>query len=85
MGREVVQAFGKDLTGQQVTQVSQNIPGVSILQKIDTCVDQKQPVFEDGKFINEKNKVVKYRSCMVPFATKKEVSHVVVGLSWRAF
>ncbi len=86
MGREIVQAFGKDLTGQQVTGISQNVPGVSILGKIDMCVDQKQPIFEDGKFINEKNKVVKYRSCMIPFTTKKEeVSHVVVGLSWRAF
>lgn len=85
MGRQIIQAFGQDLTGKRVNSMVQNVPGANILKKIDSCVDGRQILTEDGKFINDKSKVVKYRSCMLPFGNDAGVTHVVVGLSWRAF
>lgn len=86
VGEEIVNAYGRDMTGERVNSSIHGIPGGSIINKIDEMVTLRDVIIEQGKFINDKDKVVKYRTCLLPFSSgHDEVTHVIAGLSWRAF
>lgn len=86
-GETISQAIGKDLTGQTMTTNMKFFPGAKIIKRIDDVVEQASPtpLLDDGQFVNEAGKVVKYRACLLAFGANGEVAHVVIGVSWRAF
>jgi len=89
IGSEVKKAYGADLTGQFANLGVRVVPGDAILGDIRNCIDNKEPVSKSGNFINDKSRMIKYRSCIIPFGNsalpEKGVSYVIMGLSWRAF
>ena len=86
MGPKIVDAYGVNLTGSDISEKLRHIPGSQFFQKMDNLLEEYTPMENQGQFINEKNKTVKYRSCMVPFGTdEKGVTDVIAGLSWKAF
>ncbi len=86
IGEDIKRIYGKDLTGQQVTSTIRVLPGASVLSALDTPEPLSEPALEQGQFINEDHKVVKYRSCVLPFGNQNlPVSHAIIGLSWRTF
>ena len=87
VGSKVEGAWGTDVTGEILTDSGNHIfRGANIVTKLDQISDAHTPLIDNGKFINDKNKVVKYRSCLLPFGSKKDgVTHVVIGLSWKDF
>jgi PAS domain len=86
VGKGIIAAVGKDVTGERILGHVHAIPGGAIIKQVEQCVASLQPISDEGKFINDKSKVVKYRSCLLPFgATDSTVTHLLVGLSWRAF
>ncbi len=86
VGESIVNAYGKNPAGDRMSSKMHDVPGGTIVTKIDNCVDGKQIVVEQGQFINQKSKIVKYRSCMLPFGKANgTVTHIVTGLSWREF
>ena len=75
-----------DLTGQQVTPSIRTVPGTSVIKKLDASLPMREPVLEQGSLINNDDKMIKYRSCILPFGNKKfDVSHAIIGLSWKIF
>ena len=86
VGDIVVQMFGKSLQGNMLSASIKSIPGATVIGDIDECVRAVDVVKRHGTFVNDKSKIVKYRSCMLPFGAEGgEVSHVVIGLSWKSF
>jgi hypothetical protein len=87
MGSEIKKAYGVDMTGQHVSPAVKMVPGSKVLNYIEECVSDLVPHEEHGTFINTENKTVKFRSCILPFSsrTNNKVTHLLVGLSWRAF
>jgi len=87
VGRGLKGALGKDLTGMVFSSRLRQFPGARIAERIDEVVLQlhAQPITDEGVFVNEKDKIVKFRSCMLPFGRKGKVTHVVMGLSWKVF
>lgn len=86
MGKHIIEAFGKDMTGLQVSPNIRNVPGTGIIKRLDAAIPLREPVMEQGQFINDKDKLIKYRSCILPFGSNKyDITHVVLGLSWREF
>ncbi len=86
VGQETKEALGVDMTGKSFSPNTGNFPGARIVEKIDEVVNSAAPLTDEGQFVNKNNKVVKYRSCLLPFGTKEgKVSHILLGLSWRAF
>jgi len=86
VGEEVHKAYGSKLVGDFTMQTIKGIPGVKVLEKIDECITAKKIFVEDGKFINKESKMIKFRSCILPFGSDGEnVDHVVTGLSWRKY
>jgi len=86
VGESVKEALGADPTGKVFTGQFQHLPGARLVKRMDECVKTQTLIFDEGQFPNEKHKIVKYRSCMLPFGIKEgKITHVVLGLSWRAF
>jgi hypothetical protein len=85
VGDAVVQAYGKNPSGEY-HHSSVRMPASALCIRMDQVIIERKPLFDDGQFINENNKVVKYRGCLLPYKNPaNEVSHILIGLSWRAF
>lgn len=85
MGDKVRKLYNEDLTGNTLKPKQKAIKGATIVQRIDDVVTQLIPIHDSGQFVNDNQKIVKFRSCLLPFGTENEVTHVVAGLSWREF
>lgn len=86
VGSNAQEALGTNLTGVVFASHLQKFPAARITERIEETVLSLAPIMDEGSFVNQKNKVVKYRSCLLPFGTiKGKVTHVILGLSWRTF
>ena len=86
VGRDAQQALGKDLTGVMFMSHLQHFPAARVTQKIADAVGGGLPISDEGTFVNDSNKIVKYRSCLLPFGRiDGVVTRVVLGLSWKIF
>ncbi len=86
LGPKLVTMLGKDPTGSYVKAKQRGFPGARIIKDIDKAADSAEPLYDGGQFVTEKNKVVKFRSCLLPFGNANDgVTHMLVGLSWREF
>ena len=83
IGRKAQKAFGKDITGEVFSSKFKHFPAARITLRLDECVTEKLPIYDEGQFINENNKLIKFRSCLLPFGNKTgKVSNILLGLSW---
>lgn len=85
VGDRVKELYNEDLTGISLKSKQKMIKGAAIIKRIDEIIANPAPVYDSGQFVSERNKVVKFRSCLLPFGTGGEVTHVIAGLSWREF
>jgi hypothetical protein len=61
----------------KVSQIARLVRRISELSATST------PLTDEGQFINDANRVVKFRTCLLPFSTASRLSHIVIGVSWR--
>ncbi len=85
VGKEVVNILGKNLSGQMINPNIKAEAGSIVLKHLHECVDTLAPKHLEGKFVNEHDRIVKFRSCAIPFGKEKRVTHIIVGLSWKVF
>jgi hypothetical protein len=86
VGASAEEALGRNLTGMIFVSHAQQFAGARITKRINEVVQNRTPLFDEGSFVNERNRTIKYRSCLLPFGTKDgKVTHIVLGLSWRSF
>jgi hypothetical protein len=85
MGDRVKKLYNEDLVGNTLKPAQKMFKGAAIIKRIDDAVKNGTPIEDHGQFVSQDNKVVKFRSCLLPFGNDNEVTHVVAGLSWREF
>lgn len=85
VGQKVRSIYGTEMTGRSVSSSQKHFQGASIVRKVDAIIANPTPLYDEGQFVNDRGKVVKYRSCLLPFGTQGRISHIVAGLSWREF
>jgi hypothetical protein len=86
VGDEIAKVLGKYNLGDRMSSKMAYLPMVKILAGMDRSVAHPLPLIEEGQFITTKSKIVKYRSCLLPFGKNQDnISHFVVGFSWRVF
>jgi hypothetical protein len=79
-------AESPEIRPQYMYEYAQQFAGARITKRVNEVVQNRAPLFDEGTYVNERNKTVKYRSCLLPFGTKEgKVTHIVLGLSWRSF
>jgi hypothetical protein len=79
--------YNGQMLGKTVSAGQKHFQGAGVLKQLPTVLAKPEPLFDEGQFVNERSKVVKYRSCLLPFgaADGSAVTHVLAGLSWREF
>lgn len=87
MGHNLSAIFGNDLVGRDASRPSlRALGGGKIASSIEEAALKRLCVEMEGNFVNDKNKIVKYRACLLPFASsQEEISHIIAGISWREF
>lgn len=86
VGEKVKALYGQDMTGRSMNMTQRHFQGAQIVRKVGEVISTPAPVYDSGQFVNDRSKVVKYRSCLLPFGNRDgKVTHVVAGLSWREF
>lgn len=87
MGEEVKRIYGKNLTKQPLSTLFKDLPGVQIIKQFEDMLPEiGQPMKAGGQFVGTGSKIVKYRSCALPFSSNKiDVTHAIIGLSWQEF
>lgn len=85
MGDLARKAYGQDMTGKTFNPNHKHFQGAAIVRRVDDLIASPSPLNDAGQFINERSKLVKYRSCLLPFGRDGKVTHIIAGLSWREF
>ena len=85
VGDSIKSVYGSDMTGRSFNPAQKHFQGAAIMQRVNDIMSNPIVVHDSGQFINERSKVVKYRSCRLPFGRNGKVTHIVAGLSWREF
>lgn len=87
IGQNLSVAFGNDLKDRYISSKDRLIlPGANLMDYLDKSLNEKKFTMSSGQFVNYRDKIVKYRDCILPFAdNNKNVSHLVAGISWREF
>ena len=73
------------MLGQTFGPGHNQFPVAVLIRKIHLVFANPAPLVDMGQFVSERGKIIKYRSCLLPFGTQGVVTHIVVGLSWREF
>jgi hypothetical protein len=87
VGRSLSEAYGNDLKFKYFSSYERDLSlSREFIKALDEAVDKRQFTLSQGQFINYKNKVVKYRDCIMPLKDiSGEIRMVVAGVSWRVF
>jgi hypothetical protein len=86
IGDKLADLYGQNLVGVSMQAGQRHFQGANIVRRIGEVIEKPSPVTDLGQFVSERGKIVKFRSCMLPFTNHDGmVTHVVAGLSWREF
>lgn len=85
IGDRLRSIYGNDMIGRSFNTSQRHFQGAAIVRRVEEIIANPAPANDMGQFINERSKVVKYRSCLLPFGRDGRVTHIITGLSWREF
>ena len=85
VGDKVREVYGQDMSGKVFSPAQKHFQGAAVVRKANEVLANQTPIVDMGQFINTGTKMVKYRSCLLPFGSGGKVTHIIAGLSWREF
>lgn len=85
LGEQAKKIYGNDMSGRTMYPGMKHFQGAAIVRRMDEIIASPQIIGDQGQFVNERSKIVKYRSCLLPFGKDGKVTHILAGLSWREF
>jgi hypothetical protein len=86
VGENLRSIYGQDMTGRSFNPAHHHFQGATVVRKITELMGNPEPITDMGQFVNSQSKIVKYRSCLLPFGGPDgKITHIVAGLSWREF
>lgn len=86
VGDNVKSMFSKDPTGEYFIMGVKIFPTLRVLNKMLDILQNPMPMYDEGKFVNDNSKVVKFRCVLVPFGTEgSAITYIAAGISWREF
>jgi hypothetical protein len=87
VGRSIRELIGRDPSGQPILPGSSATLEGRIIKDLTACLGEAKPTYDEGQFFNNQSKVVKYRSCNLPFhgRVKDDISMILIGFSCKVF
>ena len=85
LGKDLLGAFGKDLTNHSAALRLLSTARAPNVRKLDEVIARKKPVIDEASFVNLNSVIVKYRTCLLPFGhTDEGVTHLIGCMRWKA-
>ncbi len=84
LGKNIIDAYGQDLTDLSIKNFVS--PQAHHLQSIyDKILGTRQPLLDEGEFLNSKGKTVKYRQCLVPLGREgsSDIESILGGMRYK--
>lgn len=85
IGDQLRPLYGTDMLGKTFNPNQRQFQAGAVIRKMDALAANPVPLVDMGQFVTEGGKIIKYRSCLLPFGHEGLLTHVIAGLSWRAF
>lgn len=86
MGSALVDAFGDEINNPDMALRLLSTSRVPNIKKLEEVIKTKQPVIDEGEFINAHQMEVRYRTCIVPLGYENgQVSHLFGVMRWKAY
>lgn len=87
LGRALVDAYGDDLAGREITEKLVYPHPPSLLKTFGEVVRTGAPVTDESEFVNSRGVRIKYRSCVLPLghAGREGVQFLLGGMKWKAY
>ena len=86
MGDDIVKMYDENLIGQVVSPSQKHFKAALIITQAANMLGSHEVMNEKGKFVSSRNKIVRFRSCMVPFGSADgHITHTLAGISWKEF
>jgi hypothetical protein len=87
LGSELMQAYGDDFTGKEITDTLVYPHPVSLMQTFRTAIRTARPQQDESTFTNARGMLIKYRSCVLPLgmAGETDVRFLLGGMKWKAY
>ena len=86
LGPSLIEAYGDNLTGQDVYETLISTYTDTIVQSIQRVLETRAPIHIDSEFVNTRNITIKYRSCLLPLGPDNAmIDFVIGGMRWRGF
>ncbi len=83
LGKAIVEAYGRDPTGELASAIATQFPGSRIMGRLQEILRNPSDLSEEGEFAGPAGDTVKFRSCLLPFGEGQNVTHVIAGISWK--
>lgn len=84
-GEQIQRAVGRDITGEIIPVGYGQFQPVRLVNKLEGVIMSAEPLYDAGHFTNDQQRIIKFRSCLLPFGRGNSVSQLVLGMSWMAF
>lgn len=86
LGEQLVEAYGDDLTGKEITETLLYPHPISLFNSFREVVKTGQVGMDENEFTNSRGVLVKYRSCVLPLAAagNPSVAFLLGGMKWKA-
>jgi hypothetical protein len=87
LGKSLVEAYGDDVTGREVTEHLVYPHPDSLFATFKEVVATGKPATDESEFTNSKGNAVKYRSCVLPLTGhhRDGVGFLLGGMKWKAY
>ncbi len=86
MGSAIIEAYGDDLTGQEVCEKLVGQLHEPLVAKFHETIERGRPVLDESSFINRKQMDIRYRTCLLPLRKQaREAAYILGGMKWKAY
>ncbi len=88
LGASLIEAYGDDVTGKEITETLLYPHPESLLSTFRKVAQSAQPGDDESAFKNSLGVMVKYRSCVLPLAAvgqENKVAFLLGGMKWKAY
>ena len=86
IGSNLRSIYANEMLGKAFNATHSHFRNAKIMEHTQDVITAKMHALSEGQYVNDNNKIVKFRACLLPFGNKDaKVTHILVGLSWREY
>jgi len=86
LGRDLLGAFGDDVTNHDAALRLLSTARVPNARKFDEILTQKHPVIDESSFTNLMGMNIRYRTCLLPLGLPTgELTHIIGCMRWKVY